>query len=228
MDKYSLLLLLFPVFFNSGILSAEPLNQSADDSVYLHNRNYRLQTDLYDIYKTKKAEIVMLGNSITHGVNWSELLDRTDVVERGIPSDVLQGFLNRMDYIYKLQPSVCFIMGGINDIYSGIPVDTVFSRYKKIISGLTERKIRPVIQSTLYVSPKWHDAAEKNIDVEKLNKMLLDFSAENKIDFVDLNKILSKNKLLIDKYTFDGVHLTGEAYKLWAVEIEKVLKRMGK
>lgn len=228
MYKYSFLLLLFPVLFSSGLLSAEPFNRFEDDSVYLHNRNYRLQTDLYDVYKTKKAEIVMLGNSITHGASWPELLDRADVVERGIPSDVLQGFLNRMDYIYKLNPSVCFIMGGINDIYSGIPVDTVFMRYKKILSGLTERKIRPVIQSTLYVSPKWHDAAEKNIEVEKLNDMLIKFAEENKIDFLDLNKILSENKTLIDKYTFDGVHLTGAAYKLWAAEIEKVLKRMGK
>jgi len=34
----------------------------------------------------------MLGNSITHGAAWNELLGRSNVVERGISSDVLRGY----------------------------------------------------------------------------------------------------------------------------------------
>ena len=37
----------------------------------------------------------MLGNSNTYGVDWVELLDREGIINRGIGSDITEGFLNR-------------------------------------------------------------------------------------------------------------------------------------
>ena len=69
---------------------------------YLKNMKYEKQTSLYNIYEIKKAEIVMLGDSITFGVNWNELLDNNNIINRGIGSDTTEGFIQRLDYIYKL------------------------------------------------------------------------------------------------------------------------------
>lgn len=220
------------LFFFQEIISMPASRLSIElktngDTLYLANPNYRLQTGLYDVYRTTHANIVMLGNSITHGVNWFELLGRNDMVERGIPSDIIEGLLGRMDYVYNLHPKICFVMGGINDIYSGIPINFIFKYYTKVIEGLKENGIIPVIQSTLYVSPKWHYASNKNPEVEKLNKMLMEYASQNKIDFIDLNALLSANKFLIDRFTYDGLHLRGEAYKIWGVEVEKILNKNG-
>ena len=68
--------------------------------------------NLFKIYNPVKINIVMLGNSITWGVNWNELLSRTDVANRGIPCEKTEDFLYRLDDIYKLKPKICFIMGG--------------------------------------------------------------------------------------------------------------------
>ncbi|MDP4175234.1 MAG: GDSL-type esterase/lipase family protein [Bacteroidota bacterium] len=228
MKKLILLTSIISLFFCKEILSMTITNDApAGDTLYLANPNYKLQTGLYSVYKTKHANIVMLGNSITHGVNWFELLGRNDVIERGIPSDNVAGFLNRMDFVYKLHPKICFVMGGINDIYSGITLDALFDNYKKVIEGLREKGIIPVIQATLYVSPKWHNAADKNPDVEKFDQMLKNYAKLNKIEFLDLNPYLTSNKFLRDEFTFDGLHLKAEAYKIWGQQVEKILSKYG-
>ena len=163
------------------------------DSIYLKNRLYNAQTELYDVYKTQSATIIMLGNSITYGVNWNELLGRTDVVNRGIGSDNTFGYLKRLHYVYRLNPKICFIMGGINDIYSDIPVDIAFKNYKNIIDSVRTRKILPIIQSILHVTAKFRKAVEKNPEVEKFNNLLKKYAIENGIEFIDIDSKLSEN-----------------------------------
>ncbi|MEI7811110.1 MAG: GDSL-type esterase/lipase family protein [Ignavibacteria bacterium] len=218
------------ILFTAMSINATNLNLAlaSEDTLYKSNLNYKILTGMYDIYRTTDVEIVMLGNSITHGVNWAELLNRHDIVERGIPSDNLSGYLQRMNYIYKLHPRLCYVMGGINDIYSGIiPLDEIYKNYKKVIEGLKLNKIIPVIQSTLYVSNKYPYALEKNQEVEKLNDMLKKYAIENKIEFIDLNAELSFNKFLKNYLTYDGLHLNGEAYSKWRLLLDKSIKKYG-
>ena len=68
-----------------------------NDSLYLKNRFYHQQLGLYEIYRTTHSDVVMLGNSITFGADWNELLGRTSVVNRGIVSDNTFGILSRME-----------------------------------------------------------------------------------------------------------------------------------
>ncbi len=201
--------------------------QSVSDTLYLRNRNYTIQTDLYSIYKTEKADVVMLGNSITFGVNWNELMGRTNIVNRGIGGDLTQGFLHRLEYVYNVHPKLCFIMGGINDIYENIPVEKIFENYTDILDSLRAHNIIPVIQSTLYVSPKWKKAAEKNIEVEKLDRMLIEYARKEKVLFIDLNRVLSEHNTLKDELTLDGVHLNAKGYELWRGELEPALEKYG-
>ncbi|PJA96081.1 MAG: hypothetical protein CO129_08390, partial [Ignavibacteriales bacterium CG_4_9_14_3_um_filter_34_10] len=109
------------------LITVEFLAQSTKDSTKSFNRNpnYELQLGMQSISKIRQADIIMFGNSITHGGNWNELLGRKNVVERGIPSDNTEGMLNRINTIIKLNPKICFILAGVNDIYSGITVDNV-------------------------------------------------------------------------------------------------------
>lgn len=198
-----------------------------DKPQWEYNPNYQLQTDLYKIYKTKQADVVMLGNSLTAGADWNELLGRPSVVNRGIPSDIIAGFLNRMKYVYDLEPKVVFILGGLNDIYSWIPVESVYQDYIRIVEGLKLRGITPVIQSTLYAGTKWPNANERNPHVTKLNTLLQQYAEKNNIEFIDLNKYLSRDETLIGRYTYDGVHLNAQGFRVWSREVDRVLTQMG-
>ncbi len=216
------------------------VSSSPDTLLYKKNVNYKRQINLYKLNKIKQADIVMLGNSLTHGANWNELLGRKSVIEQGIISDVVEGFLHRMSYVYKVKPKIVFVLGGLNDIFNWVPVEKIYKDYVKIISGLKSRKIIPVIQSTLYAGKNWgKDWIEKNHPelnvakynsgrndaVDKLNKLLKNFAKVNNIDYIDLNSKMKRGHYLKPELTYDGIHLNAAGYKIWAKEVDKVLKK---
>lgn len=208
--------------------------QPKDTLHYRTNPNYNLQIEMYNIYKKRQADIVMLGNSITHGALWNELLDRPNVVEMGIPSDILLGYLARLNYVLKLKPKIVFIMGGLNDVYNWTPVEEIFATYLKIINELKSKNITVVLQSATYSAKNyakdWGGTPEtnggRNIEISKLNKLLSDYAKRNNIDFIDLTpQIITKDNFLRPELTWDGVHFKAEAYRIWAREVEKILAK---
>lgn len=197
------------------------------ECTYAENPDYFLKRSLFRIYKPKKVNIVMLGNSITHNANWNDLLSRTDIANRGIGNDITAGFLNRLDDIYRLKPKLCFIMGGINDIRKNIDAKLVYENYKSIILELKSNKIIPIIQSTLYVSKKHDNYHYYNNKVKKLNKLLLDFSIDHNIDYIDVNSALSDNNniVLLERFTYDGIHLLANGYEEWGGLIVPIIDK---
>lgn len=208
---------------------------SADTVDYRNNPNYDHELELYEIYKTRQADIIMLGNSLTHGVNWNQLLGRNNVVEMGIPGDITEGMFNRLQYVIRLKPKICFILSGLNDIYNWIPVEDIFRNYIRIINLLKAKNIEPVIQSTLYAGKEWGKDwgttpeinAGRNKEVDRLNLLLKDYASKNNIEFIDLVSIMSNSNFLNSKFTHDGLHLNAKGFKIWAQEVEKVLAKKG-
>jgi len=202
---------------------------------YSSNPIYQQQVELYNVYKTTQADVVMLGDSRTQGADWRELLNRTNIVGRGIESDILEGYARRMNYVYKLNPKVCFVSGGVNDLYSGAyTVDQVYQAFINIVAEIKSRNIIPVIQATVYVGKEWGkswnltaaDNKMRNGDIAKLNKMLSDYAKRNSIEFLDINpRLLTADNFLRPDYSWDGIHFKASAYKIWAEEIDKVLKK---
>lgn len=197
------------------------------DSLYLKSAHYRHLTGMWRLYKPERADVVMLGNSITAGAEWSELLGRPHVINRGIGGDNLVGFLHRLEFVLPLRPKLCFVMGGINDLYAGYTPEQVARNYASLVDSLQNASITPIVQSTLHVSPRWRNAEEKNSEVARLNELLRTLCRERGIDFIDLNAELSEHGRLRDEFTTDGVHLTPPAYGVWARVLEALLHRHG-
>ena len=95
-------------------------------NLYLKNGNYKVQIGMFNKYKTSHADVVMLGNSLTYNANWNELLGRKNIANRGINSDITAGYLHRLSYVYRLRPKLCFIEGGVNDVYAGYSASDIF------------------------------------------------------------------------------------------------------
>lgn len=184
----------------------------------IHSPYYYDKTSQFKlIMNNSQPKYMMLGDSITDGGLWNELLNRDDVVNRGISGDVTLGVLNRMDSVQSSLKKA-FIMIGINDINREIPMDTIFSNYIEIIKQLQNKNIIPIVQSTLYMGIS---RVQNNKKVTKLNNLLMEYCKENKIEFIDLNKILSPNNLLDKNFTNDDLHLNGNGYLLWSKELSK-------
>lgn len=219
------------ILLSTTIFIAQQKPLPVDTLRYKKNPLYDRNIDLYKTYKARQVDIVMFGNSLTQGASWSDLLGRNNVVGMGITSDVLRGYLNRLNYVIRYRPKIVFIMGGINDIYNWTPVEEIFPIYVKIIEQLKAKNIIPVIQSTTYTAKNYakdwggtpESNAGRNREADKLNKMLSDYAKKNNIDYVDIISLLSRGGYLKDELTWDGVHFNAEAYRIWVREIEKVL-----
>ena len=169
---------------------------------------------------------MLFRSSLTHGANWNELLNRNDVAERGISGDLTSGFLHRLKYVYKLKPKICFIMGGINDLFYGKQVNEIFQNIIKIVDSLKSHKIKIVLQSTLFVKNGSSLFDTINERVAALNLQLKKYTAQNRIIFLNLNEKLSIDDHLKEEYTIDGVHLSAAGYKIWSFLIIKTLTNL--
>ena len=164
----------------------------------------------------KQFPIAMAGDSLTDHAEWGELLNTSAIANRGIGGDTSKGLLERMDSIYSTHANTTFLMIGINDIIKNQEVATIFDNYTKVLELLTANNMHPHIQSTLLVGKQ---KAQYNEHVHDLNARLVAYAAEKKIPFIDLNILLSKNDLLDESYTNDGIHLNSQGYALWAEAI---------
>ena len=95
--------------------------------------------------------IIMYGNSITAQGKWTSLLDRTDVMNNGLPGLSTYHFLQLLQsHVIDLHPKICFVKGGINDITVGVSQERMQGYYKAILDKILANKIIPVITLTVY------------------------------------------------------------------------------
>ena len=186
--------------------------------------HYEIRNQLFAEYDNKKYKVVMLGDSITERTAWNELLGIPDIANRGMDSDTTEGFYKRLPDIYKIEPELCFIMGGINDIHQGIPIDKILANMEAIINELIKNDIKPIMQSTLYVSIDMLNWEKTNKAVDSLNTGLKNIYIERNILFIDINKKLSVDGALRKEYSCDGIHLSGLGYKEWGKIITQIIE----
>ncbi len=187
----------------------------------------------FDFHYKKESlspNIIMFGNSIIRHGKWDDLLERQDVINRGISGDNLPCMCERLKYLKNKNAKIWFIEGGINDLPHKTPI-SLFENYKSIIEFVKSENAIPVINLVFYLSPKAGlkfpsraDYKKINSLITELNDMLIDYAIKNNIDYINLNKIISgKDNVLKEEYTSDGVHLTEKAYKEWSKMIEEIL-----
>jgi lysophospholipase L1-like esterase len=157
-------------------------------------------------------EIVMLGDSLTEWGNWHELVPEFRVINRGIAGDTSFGVLDRLQEVIDRRPKVVFVMVGTNDLGLQVPPERVLSNLREIVARLRDASITPVAQSILFRG-RW--LQEDNATIATLNAEWAAYCAAQGVRFLDLNPLMAPNGWLPDQITYDGVHLTAAAYKLW-------------
>jgi len=170
------------------------------------------------------SKIILFGNSLTAQGKWVELLSRTDVLNSGFPGLCTYHFLGLLqNNVLDKHPEICFVEAGINDITVGVSAEKIQENYAAILNTIQRNNIRPVVTLTLY---ERNDPVSK-AEVDILNRFLISYCQKNKIDYIDMNRFLTDSTGLKAEYSVDKRHLNEAAYKIWAEEIEKVLKQKG-
>jgi lysophospholipase L1-like esterase len=191
---------------------------------------YYHRASLFENLPIEKSDIVFLGNSIIHYCEWAELLNNHHVKNRGISGDIAEGVYDRLDPIVKGQPKKIFLLIGVNNLSRNYSVDSILTVVGKIADkiALESPRTKLYIHSGFPVNdsftnyPKHSSKGaliiEYNIGLEKLCK-------DRGLTFINVYPLLKckDSEKLNPEYTRDGLHLTGEGYKVWKKLLMKYL-----
>jgi len=64
--------------------------------------------------------------------------------------------------------------------------------------------------------------------VKILNDYLIEQCKMKSIQYIDVNKGLTENNILLNKYSNDGVHLNGDGYMIWKDTISPYISKIPK
>lgn len=187
--------------------------------VYEHRKNHFKELPMH------KDAIVMLGNSLTQSCEWSELLQNSKIVNRGIAGDMTGGLLLRLDEITQHQPAKIFLMIGVNDL-SVHSLEDILKNYESIVSDILLKtpSTKLYLQSILPVNNQVRNSGKSNSDIVFLNKKIENIASENGLVFLNLHPLfLDEEGELNSDLTQDGIHLDASGYLIWKKELEKYL-----
>jgi lysophospholipase L1-like esterase len=190
---------------------------------------YPVKVGQFKSYKNAPTDVVFLGNSITDGADWNELLNLPAARNRGISGDVTFGVLERLDEVTEGKPAKVFILIGINDISRNIPDSVILDNYKKIIRRIkaASPKTKIYFNTLMPVNNTFTARAHFNKDehIRSINEGLKKLGITEKITVIDIHDhFLDADKRLDKKLTYDGLHLNAEGYTLWASILKPYLK----
>ncbi len=193
--------------------------------------NYQRRS-LFEQLPISSKDIVFLGNSITDGGEWSELLANPHVKNRGISGDRTDWILDRLDPIVSGQPKKLFLLIGTNDLAANISAEEVLSNIRKIVERFQNESPRTklYIQSVFPVNNAFKKYASKHgrhdADIVTVNKGLQALCTEKGLVYIDLwTPLADENGKLNKAYTNDGLHLMGEGYLVWRDIVKPYVKK---
>ncbi|TVQ15083.1 MAG: hypothetical protein EA361_06455, partial [Bacteroidetes bacterium] len=204
------------------LLAFKPqMGQAQVDSTfrfYFYDQRY----SLFQVLPDTPGEIIMLGNSITNGANWSELFNNPNIRNRGISGDNTFGILHRLEEVTASRPEKIFLLIGINDISKETPVEVILNNYRRIVERIREDSpdTRLYLQSIMPTSNEFDHfprAYNREKEIEAVNQGIEMLAARYGATFIDLHPhFLDEHGKLNKEFTNDGLHLMGEGYLHWA------------
>ena len=167
---------------------------------------YYQRATLFEELPVTSKDIIFLGNSITNGGEWSELLNNKHVKNRGISGDICMG---------------------VYDLSRGTSADTIVNRIGMITQKIKQDspKTKLYLQSVLPVTDHYKmfgGHTSRWQEVKKINEGLMYLADKENVTYIDLYShfVDEKTGKMNIEYTNDGLHLLGKGYLKW-VDIVK-------
>ena len=188
----------------------------------------RRQKDSWAASKLKSADIVFLGDSITHGGSWEEYFLECRAVNRGINGDTVQGVIDRLPDVLALKPRKLFLLIGVNDLNNHLPIEKLKNAYEDLFDKLNKdaRNTEICLQSILPVKNKLHfGLGAKNKDIVVVNSFLKTQAANRGFTFIDTHSLFANEQgVLRPELSNDGLHLCGQGYARWRDAISQFVQ----
>lgn len=176
--------------------------------------SYVQREGLFRMFKPREKAIMMVGDSLTAGCEWRELLGRDDVYNRGIGGDVSAGVLDRIDSVVAPRPTKVFLLIGSNDAQrAGTSPWRTADNIHKIVERIHSKSPNTKVYLQSMLPSR---LVPKNEFAKSTNPLLPLVASTSSATYVDLYPLLvDAEGLLKEEYTVDGVHLSAKGYEVW-------------
>ncbi|MFB5673409.1 GDSL-type esterase/lipase family protein [Paenibacillus terreus] len=174
-------------------------------------------------YQQIFQDSVFLGDSITEGLSFHDVLDEKNVLAGA--GKTAQFALDDIDELARRNSKQVFIQLGSDDILWPTDDPTTYSmnNYAKLI-GLIKEKLPQARITLLTVTPVSEEALKKEPRYENIadyNKAVEELADKEQVEFTDLSPIFASGA---DLYDSDGIHFKPEFY----VQMLELLKEQVK
>lgn len=184
-------------------------------------RNHRY--DAFKVLPVNSEQIVFIGNSITNMNEWWEAFGNHNVVNRGVSGAITDEALANIEAIAAGKPKKVFIMLGTNDLgTAGICTpEYVLNNVTLMVTHL--QAVTPDtdihIQSLLPSGHLGSGGTRTMAALEATNDLLKELCTEKGITYIDLWDDLMGVATNANGLSYDKLHLTADAYKIWCDKI---------
>lgn len=175
-----------------------------------------------------RLRVLMLGDSLTAGFNWSARLPQAQVENQGISGDTTGQILARLDRAIATEPDLIFLQAGINDFgrrdKDTVILDNHLAIWRELRSELPG--LRLVLISLLPVAEARYPGL--NPQIIEFNRRLRNEAEKEGLTFIDLFPLLADEAgQLPRKFTYDGLHLNAAGYEIWLKALQPHLQGGG-
>lgn len=211
----------------AAIAAVTAMQAQAPERTANQDKYYVRRATHFDDLPVYHRDIIMLGNSLTDGAEWNELLKNPNVKNRGIIGDIVQGLYERMEPILKGKPRKIFILSGVNDVSHGVDGDSIGRAMEKLIVLIKKRcpRTKIYLQSMLPFNTNvqmWKLLEGREQVVIDGNRAMEEVCKRQGVTWINLYPLfVDKNGKLREELTNDGLHLLGPGYLIWRDAIWK-------
>jgi len=182
--------------------------------------------------KPGEERVVFIGDSITDfwGRRYGKFFPEKPYINRGISAQITPQMLLRFRQdVIALQPVVVVILAGTNDIGGSlgpVPPEATRNNLMSMADLARANRIRVVLCSLLPVNDylEFHTGKRRLDKLRELNAWMKDYSAKNKIVFLDYwPAMLDEKGVLRKEFTWDGLHPSDAGYEVMGHLAQKAI-----
>lgn len=186
-----------------------------------HTELYYQRATLFEYLGVDSTDIVFLGNSLTHGCEWRELLDRSNVVNRGINGDTAEGIRERLASVTDGKPAKIFLLCGANDVSHDLSADSIATAIEDLVVRIqtASPNTKIYLQSLLPINNsfgRYKRVFGKEQVIRDINTILAANAESVDATWINLYPLFTDSEgNLRAELTNDGLHLLGPGYIIW-------------
>ncbi len=186
-----------------------------------HSELYYQRASLFNELGVDSTSIVFLGNSLTHGCEWHELLKMPNVVNRGINGDIVEGIEERLECVTAGKPAKIFLLVGVNDVSHDLTADSIATAIENLVTHIQIKSpgTKIYLQSLLPINNsfgRYRRLDGKEQTIRDINALIEPMAQRHGITWVNLNPhFCDADGNLRRELTNDGLHLLAPGYLIW-------------